>query len=178
VIRLDVMFASSVLCAIAPSVGALIAARVAQGAGAALVVPNSLALLNATLRDSDRAKGIGIWAGLETLATTVGPYAGGWLVDHASWRTVFLLDVPLILAALVALRRVPENSDLSTQLSLDVFGALLAVVGLGGVIYALTAGSAPGWVSGSVLVAAAAGVISLGRRSRALWLSRRHGRPS
>jgi hypothetical protein len=74
---------------------------------------------------------------------------------------VFLLNVPLILAALVALRRVPENSELSAELSLDVVGALLAVVGLGGVIYALTAGSASGWASTNVVVAAAAGVLSL-----------------
>jgi EmrB/QacA subfamily drug resistance transporter len=161
VVGLVVMLLSSVLCAVAPSVGALIAARVVQGAGAALVVPSSLALLNGTLRVSDRARGIGIWAGLATLGTTLGPYAGGWLVDHASWRWVFLLNLPLIVAALLALQRVPENSDARRPLSLDVFGALLAVIGLASVIYALTAGSASGWLSARVLVAAAVGIISL-----------------
>jgi MFS family permease len=105
---LGVMLVASVLCAVAPSVGTLIAARVVQGAGAALVVPSSLALLNGTLRVDDRARGIGIWAGLATIGTTVGPYAGGWMVDHVSWRAVFLLNLPLIVAGLAVLRHVPE----------------------------------------------------------------------
>ena len=105
-----------------------------------MVVPNSLALLNGTLRKSDRARGIGLWAGLETLATTLGPYVGGWLVDQASWRAVFLLNLPLILAALLVLTQVPESRDARRALSLDVPGALLALIGLGGVIYALTVG--------------------------------------
>ncbi|MCW2984386.1 MAG: transrane efflux protein, partial [Conexibacter sp.] len=160
-VGLVVMFVSSILCAIAPSVSGLIAARVAQGVGAALVVPSSLALLNGTLRVGDRARAIGIWAGLATIGTTVGPYAGGWLVDHASWRWVFLLNLPLILAGLLALRRVPDRSEARTQLAPDALGAVLAVVGLGGVIYALTDGSAHGWLGARVLVAAVVGVLAL-----------------
>ena len=117
--------------------------------------------LNGTLRAADRARGIGIWAGLETLGTTVGPYAGGWLVDHASWRWVFVINVPLILAGLLVLRRVPETNFARRPLSPDVLGGALAVVGLGGVIYALTAGPASGWLSARVLIAAAAGAVSL-----------------
>jgi EmrB/QacA subfamily drug resistance transporter len=160
-IGLLVMLAASVLCAAAPSIGVLIAGRVVQGIGAALVVPTSLALLNGTLRGDDRARGIGIWAGLETLGTTVGPYVGGWLVDRGSWRYVFLLNIPLILAGLGALRHVPESGRESGRFSLDVRGALLAVAGLGGVIYALTAGPSSGWMSAPVLIAAAVGVIGL-----------------
>ena len=148
-------------CAAAPSVGTLIAARAAQGIGAALVVPNSLALLNGTLREDDRARGIGIWAAVETLGTTVGPYVGGWLVDHSSWRAVFLLNIPLILGGVAALRYVPESILASRDGSLDISGGLLAVVGLGGVIYALTAGPDTGWLSPPVLVTAAAGVACL-----------------
>ncbi len=122
---LAVMLAASVACAAAPSVGMLVAARVVQGAGAALVVPSSLALLNGTLRPSDRARGIGIWAGLAALGTTVGPYAGGWLTDHVSWRAVFLLNPPLILAGLLVLRYVPETDKARRPLSLDVAGVLL-----------------------------------------------------
>jgi len=151
----------SVLCALAPSVGTLIAARAAQGIGAALVVPNSLALVNGTLRGGDRARGIGIWAGLETLFTTVGPYVGGWLVDQFSWRAVFWLNVPLVLVALLVLRHVPENAVAGRQGPLDLFGALLAVLGLGGVIYALNAGPDSGWLSAPVLVTGIVGVVAL-----------------
>jgi len=158
---LAVMLVASALCAAAPSAGVLVAARVVQGAGGALVVPSSLALLNGTLRPADRARGIGVWAGLATLGTTVGPYAGGWLTDHVSWRAVFLLNPPLILAALLVLRYVPPTSGERRPLSLDLPGALLAVAGLGGVIYALTAGPASGWLSAQVLAAAVAGVVCL-----------------
>jgi EmrB/QacA subfamily drug resistance transporter len=157
-IGLLVMLVTSILCALAPTVGLLIAARAVQGIGAALVVPIALALLNGTLRGPDRARGIGIWAGLETIASTVGPYVGGWLVDQASWRWVFLLNIPLIL---VALHYVPEVSTARAPLSLDVVGVVVTVAGLGGVIYALTAGPESGWRSAPVLIAGAIGVIAL-----------------
>ena len=160
-IGLVVMAVASILCASASSTGTLIAARAVQGIGAAFVVPTALALLNGTLQPADRARGIGIWAGLSTLATTVGPYAGGWLVDHASWRWVFLLNLPLIALALIALRRVPENGGERRSLSLDAVGALLAVVGLGGVVYGLTDGAQAGWGSPRILIALIAGVVCL-----------------
>ncbi len=158
---LSVMLVGSMLCAIAPSVATLIAARVVQGIGAAMVVPSSLALLNGTLRRADRARGIGLWAGLATIGTTVGPYAGGWLVDHVSWRAVFLLNLPLIVAGLLVLHRVPESQEAPRPLSLDVLGALLAVIGLGGLIYALTSGTSTGWPSAPILAAGIIGVLSL-----------------
>lgn len=161
IIGLVAMLASSVLCAVAPTIGVLVAARVAQGVGAAMVVPTSLALLNGTLRPDDRARAIGIWAGLATIGTTVGPYAGGWLVDHAGWRWIFLLNVPLILLALLALRWVPETPDERRPLSLDAAGALLAILGIGGVIFALTRGAASGWGDTAVLVAGIVGVAAL-----------------
>ncbi|MCO8277030.1 MFS transporter [Actinoplanes sp. TRM 88003] len=138
-----VMLVASVACAVAPNAGALIAARLLQGAGGALVVPSSLALLNGSLPTADRARGIGIWAGISTLGTTLGPYGGGWLVDHASWRWVFLVNVPLIGLALLALLRVPADAEDRRPLSVDVAGALLAVVGLSAVIFALTSTSWP-----------------------------------
>ncbi len=161
VVGLTVMLGGSVLCSLAPSVGALIGARVIQGVGASMVVPSSLALLNGTLRVRDRARGIGVWAGLATLGTTVGPYAGGWLVDHTSWRAVFLLNIPLILGALAVLRRVPATRTAPRPLSLDVVGALLAVVGLGALIYALIAGPGAGWGSARIVAAGVVGVVCL-----------------
>ncbi|HYO36298.1 MAG TPA: MFS transporter [Geodermatophilus sp.] len=156
-----VMLAASLLCAIAPTIGTLVAARLLQGVGAALVVPSALALLNGTLRIPDRARGIGVWAALATLGMTLGPYAGGWLVDTTSWRYLFLLNVPLVLATLWVLRLVPRTAGARRPVSFDVAGAGLAVVGLGGVVYALMAGPAAGWLGPRVLVAGVAGVLCL-----------------
>ncbi len=161
VVGLLVMLVSSFLCALAPTVETLIAARLFEGVGGALITPTSLALLNGTLRATDRARGIGIWVGLETLLTSIGPYVGGWLVDQVSWRAIFLLNVPLILICLLVLVRVPESSDIRPSLSLDVVGAILAVIALGGVIYALTAGPTSGWFSAPVLVSGAIGIAAL-----------------
>ncbi len=174
-VGLLVMVAASLGCAIAPNAIALVVARLVQGVGGALVVPSSLALLNGTLRSDDRARGIGIWAGISTLGTTLGPYGGGWLVDHASWRWVFLLNVPLVVAALTVLRRVPE-SNAGRSLSVDAAGALLTMLGLGGVIFALTAGPSSGWGSRQVVAAAVLGAVCAGalvpveRRQRAPML--------
>ncbi len=156
-----IMLVASVACALAPSFGVLIAARVLQGAGAALVVPSSLALLNGTLRVPDRAQGIGIWAALASLGMLVGPFAGGWLVDHVSWRSIFLLNIPLIGAALVALVPVPESGVTGDRLTVDAVGAVLAVVGLAGLIDGLTAGATAGWTSVRVVAGLAVGVACL-----------------
>ncbi len=158
---LVVMLVASVLCAVAPSTGTLVAARLVQGAGAALVVPSALALLNGTLLVADRARGIGVWAGLATLGMTLGPYAGGWLVDTTSWRYLFLLNVPLVLAALWVLRHVPDTGGARRPLSVDVPGAVLSVVGLGGLVYALMSGPVTGWTSAWVLVVGFTAVVCL-----------------
>jgi EmrB/QacA subfamily drug resistance transporter len=163
IVGLGVMLVASVLCSVAPSAGVLIIARIVQGAGAALVVPSSLALLNGTLPTEDRAPGIGIWAGLSSLGgLLIGPFAGGWLVDHASWRAIFLLNIPLIVGALVALIPVPEAAHTAGgRLSIDWTGAALAVLGLGGLIDALTAGPADGWTTPRVIAGLVVGVVCL-----------------
>lgn len=158
---LVVMLVASLCCAVAPTAPTLIAARLVQGVGGAMVVSSSLALLNGTLRGADRTRGIGIWAGISTLGTTLGPYGGGWLVDHASWRWVFLLNLPLIAAALWVLRGVPAGAGPRRPLSVDAGGALLAVVGLGGLVYALTAGPEAGWTSAPVAVSGLLGLACL-----------------
>jgi EmrB/QacA subfamily drug resistance transporter len=159
---LAVMLVASVACAVAPSFAVLIGARVVQGMGAALVVPSSLALLNGTLRVEDRAPGIGIWAGLASLGgLLIGPFAGGWLVDHASWRAIFLLNIPLILGAVLALVPVPETVASRGPLALDVAGALLAVAGLAGLIDGLTTATSLGWTSPRVVAGLAVGAVCL-----------------
>jgi MFS family permease len=149
IVGLWLALVSSVLCAVAPSIETLMVARFIKGVGGALITPISIAMLSGTLRAADRARAIGIWVGLGTLAISIGPYVGGWLVDQVSWRAVFLLSVPLTLACLLALLPVPERVDARPAPSLDVLGGVLAVVGLGGVIYVLTAGPSSGWLSSS-----------------------------
>ena len=163
VLRLGLLVSvlSSVLCAVAPTTETLVAARLLQGAGAALVVPSSLAMLNGTLLVADRARGIGLWAGLATLGTTLGPFAAGWLVDQASWRYVFVLDVPLALAALWALTRVPRVGSRRRRPSPDVAGGLLSVVGLAAVVWALATGPTRGWSDLGVVTAGPVGVLLL-----------------
>jgi EmrB/QacA subfamily drug resistance transporter len=155
------MLVAAVGCTLAPSIGVLIGARIVQGIGGAMVVPSSLAMLNGTLRSADRARGIGLWAGLETLAISVGPYLSGWLVDSVTWRAVFLLSAPLILIALVVLRQVPEITSERRGQPVDAIGGALAVLGLGGLVYALTAGPDAGWLAARVIVTAVVGVGAL-----------------
>ena len=160
-VGLSTMLVAAVSCTLAPSIGVLIAARIAQGIGGAMVVPSSLAMLNGTLRSADRARGIGIWAGLETLAISVGPYVAGWLVDDVTWRVVYLLSAPLILIALVVLQRVPETSSERRSQPIDIIGGGLAVLGLGGLVYALTVGPGAGWLAARVIVTAVVGLGAL-----------------
>ena len=149
---------ASLLCGLAPNVEVLVAARALQGVGGALLTPGSLALLQAGLHPDDRAAAIGAWSGLGGVATAIGPFAGGWLVDAASWRWIFLLNVPLAVLTLVAVRHVPESRDETMPPGLDVLGAVTAAVGLAGVTWALI--GAESGASG-VPVAAAVGVASL-----------------
>jgi EmrB/QacA subfamily drug resistance transporter len=130
---------ASMLCAAAPTIAALVAARAVQGVCAALLVPGSLAILQASFHRDDRMAAIGAWTGLLGVATASGPVVGGWLVEH-SWRWAFWLNVPLSAAVVaLALTVVPESRNPHSDKHFDVAGVLLAVVGLAGVTYALTA---------------------------------------
>jgi EmrB/QacA subfamily drug resistance transporter len=129
---------ASVLCAAAQDPDQLVVARFLQGIGAALLTPGSLALIQASFRPVDRGTVIGRWAGLGGIAAAVGPPVGGWVVDVASWRWVFWFNVPLSALVLwVALRHVPESRDPDSPRGFDVPGAVLVVLGLGGLTYAL-----------------------------------------
>jgi EmrB/QacA subfamily drug resistance transporter len=128
---------SSLLCGLAPSVEVLSLARALQGVGGALLTPGSLALLQAGFHPDDRAAAIGSWSGLGGVATAIGPFAGGWLVDAASWRWIFLLNLPIAGFTLLAARHVPESRDTTMPPGLDLAGAAAAAIGLGGVTWAL-----------------------------------------
>jgi EmrB/QacA subfamily drug resistance transporter len=133
--------AASVLCALAPSTGFLIAARALQGIGGALLTPGSLAILQASFAPGDRAAAIGAWSGLGGVATAIGPFLGGWLVGTAEWgwRVAFLINVPFAaLVVWVALRHMPESTNPQAPRRIDVAGAVLAAMGLAGLTYGLT----------------------------------------
>jgi EmrB/QacA subfamily drug resistance transporter len=131
--------AASAWCGLAPNVFQLIAARAVQGAGGALLVPGSLALISASFPAEERGRAIGTWSGFTAITAAVGPVLGGWLVEHTSWRWVFFINLPIaVVVVAITLLRVPEsrNPERSRQ-SLDWLGALLATFGLGAVVFAL-----------------------------------------
>lgn len=127
---------ASAACAAAVNLPMLTFGRALQGVGGALLTPGSLAIISASLRPDDRAKAIGAWSGLTGVASAIGPFLGGWLIDAGSWRLIFLLNIP-IAAAVVAItvRHVPETNDTSAPHRLDILGAVLISVGLGGLTY-------------------------------------------
>ncbi len=144
---------ASLVCGLAPTGPLLVAARAVQGVGGALLTPGSLAMIQASLRAEDRARAIGTWSGLGGIATAAGPFLGGWLVEVASWRWVFLINVPLaVVVVWIALRHVPESRDPAAGGRVDVTGALLGALTLAGVTYALIAAGDSGVTPVTLLV--------------------------
>lgn len=151
---------ASALCALAPSIGVLIAARALQGVGGALLTPGSLAMISASFAADDRARAIGAWSGLSGVASAIGPFIGGYLVGGPGWRWIFVINVPLAAAVVLITRRhVPETLDPDAVPHLDLAGAVLGAVGLGGVTYALI-GAGSRW-SPAVVVSAVIGVVAM-----------------
>ena len=145
-----------------PELGVLIAARALQGVGAALLTPGSLAILEASFVPEDRGKAIGAWSGLSGVATAIGPFLGGWLVQAASWRLIFLINVPVAAAVVVVARRhVPESRDPDASGRIDVVGGLFVTGGLVGLTYGLIEGPGSGWTAPTVLAALVGGVVLL-----------------
>ena len=131
---------ASVLCAMAPTSESLIGARALQGVGGALLTPGSLAIIQASFASADRPRAIGAWSGLGGVAAGIGPFLGGWLVDVSTWRSIFLINVPIGIAVVViASRHVPESRDTTSSGRLDVPGAVLGAAALAGITYGLTA---------------------------------------
>ncbi|GAA4721523.1 MFS transporter [Sphingomonas lutea] len=161
VIGTAIFAATSLVCALAPSLEVLLAARATQGIGAALLLPNSLALLNAAFQGEKRGRAVGIWAASGAAAAAVAPLIGGWLVGTAGWPAIFYINLPLALGAiLLALKFVAESREAGGGRT-DYAGALLATAGLGGITYALTLWSAESRFTAGAIAAAILGIVTL-----------------
>ncbi len=154
--------AASLVCAVAPNVELLIAARGLQGGFGALLVPSSLAIITAIFRREERAAAIGTWTAGTSAAIAVGPPLGGLLVDVLSWRVIFALNVPLVLACLWLIARAVPEIPGDRERRVDVPGAVLCVVGLAGPTYALIQQPLLGWSDPQVWVALVGGLGALG----------------
>ena len=170
VIGTSLFGAASLVCALAPSLEILLAARGAQGIGAALLLPNSLALLNAAYQGEKRGRAVGIWAAAGAAAAAVAPLLGGWLVDHVGWPAIFYINLPLATGAIfLAVRFVTESKDDGAART-DYAGAILATAGLGGTTYGLTlwssSGSLPLTAIASIVVGLVLFVLFLGVERR------------
>lgn len=154
--------ATSLLCAIAPSAEFLIVARALQGAAAALLVPSSLAIIISTFSGQAQAKAIGTWTAWTGTALIVGPLLGGLLVDTVSWRWVFGINVLPIAVTLWLLLKMEKQPAHLNRPRVDVVGAILAAVGLGGPVFALIEQGRYGWASPIVWVPLVVGIIAFG----------------
>jgi EmrB/QacA subfamily drug resistance transporter len=153
---------TSLICALAPSLPLLLTARAAQGIGAALLLPNSLALLNAAFQGEKRGRAVGIWAASGAAMAAFAPLLGGWLVGTVGWPAIFYINLPLALGAiLLALRFVPESREPGAGRT-DYAGALLVTGGLGGLTYALTLWSATRHLNNVAVIALVAGLVLIG----------------
>jgi EmrB/QacA subfamily drug resistance transporter len=153
--------AASAGCALSGNVSWLIIARGIQGIGGALLVPGSLALISASFPENERGRAIGTWSGFSGITAAVGPILGGFLVDHYSWAWAFLVNIPLAIVVLViGWRHVPESRSAAAR-KLDGWGALLATIGLGGIVYAFIEAPARHWGSPAVLAALLTGCVAM-----------------
>ena len=153
---------ASVACGLAPTVAILIAARAVQGIGGALLVPGSLAIISATFSANERGRAIGTWSGFTTVTAALGPVLGGWLVQNVSWRAAFFINVPLAALTLVLVTwRVPESRDDTATGRLDWWGAVLATLGLGLLVFGLIEWGAVGLEQPLVLGSLLGGVAAL-----------------
>ncbi|MDB5840994.1 MAG: transporter [Herminiimonas sp.] len=163
---------ASMWSGLAGSLEQLIVARAVQGVGGALLVPGSLAIISAAFDEHERGKAIGTWSGFTAITAAIGPVLGGYLIDHFSWRYAFLLNIPLALIVLwLTLRHVPESESRHAGTRLDWPGAVLASVGLGGLVFGLIESSDQGWADPAVAAALLLGVLALAAFVAVEWRS-------
>jgi EmrB/QacA subfamily drug resistance transporter len=163
---------ASAACALAPNIDALLIGRAVQGAGAAILLPNSLAILGGAFTGKDRGAAVGAWAAVSAMAGAVGPVLGGWLIDVASWRAIFLINLPVAAGAVaLALLAVVESRPDDGK-PLDFLGAALGTGGLGALAWGLTLGTeAGGWTLQAVALAASGALLLAGF----VWEEHRRG---
>ncbi len=162
IVGVAVFAAASVVCGVAPGIAVLIPARAVQGIAAALLIPCSLALIGAAYDEKERGAAIGIWAGASAISAGAAPLLGGWLVDHVSWRAIFLINPLAAIPTLwIAWRHVPESRDPEAHSGIDWRGALLAFLGLGALVYGLIASAGLRWQDLGVIGPVAAGALLL-----------------
>ena len=142
---------ASACCGLAVTIRQLVIARAAQGVGAAFMVPGSLSIISASFDEKDRGRAIGTWSGFTAITTALGPVLGGWLIQHASWRWAFFINLPLAAAVVaVSLRYVPESRSASAR-RIDWPGTLLATLGLAGLVTGFIDSARFGWAHPFVL---------------------------
>jgi EmrB/QacA subfamily drug resistance transporter len=165
VLGISIFAVGSIVCALAPELGVLIAGRLLQGVGAAMLAPNSLALLGQSFSGPAKGRAVGIWAAAGAIAGAVGPVLGGWLIDLGSWRSIFLINLPLAATAIyLAWRFLPGDPPAGERAEgggLDATGGVLATLGLGALTFGLTIGSGAGGWSGRALAITLCGIALL-----------------
>jgi EmrB/QacA subfamily drug resistance transporter len=162
VVGLVVFTASSLACGLAGSASVLIAARVVQGLGAALMNPSTLSIITVTFPPRQRGTAIGIWAGVSALALAIGPLVGGLLTERISWGWIFFINVPIgVIGIAAAYAFIEESRDMSREQRPDVPGLVTSALGLFSLTYALIEANNYGWTSGRILVAFAIAAVSL-----------------
>jgi EmrB/QacA subfamily drug resistance transporter len=160
-VGVTVFAVASVGCGLAPNLHALVLARAFQGLGAAFLVPGSLSIISASFDEKERGRAIGTWSGSTAITTAIGPVLGGWLIEHASWRWAFFINVPIAAVVIVlSLWRVPENRTYAPG-NVDWAGGFTATVSLGGLAYGFIESASLGWSHPSVWGALIVGCASL-----------------
>jgi EmrB/QacA subfamily drug resistance transporter len=160
-IGVGIFAAASITCGFSQNIQQLVIARCVQGVGAAFLVPGSLSIISACFDEQSRGQAIGTWSGFTAITTALGPVLGGWLIEHASWRWAFFINVPLAAAVIaISLRHIPESRNASAG-RVDWLGALVATAGLGGVVFGFIESTSLGWRDPLVFGSLAVGFVCL-----------------